>query len=120
MKQYANKHHKMYALAKALKIYPPMAVGLMENLWQWTADEIPDGDIGKCTDEMIAYAMGWDKPRRAHELIEALVKVGFLDRQTFIHGNRSLYIHDWHEHCEASVRKRLARQDLPFANGCRP
>ncbi len=116
MKRNANTHSKIYDLARKLKIYQPLAVGLMENLWHWTADEIPDGGIGKRTDETIAASIQWPWPKRSHELIEAMVDVGFLDEMV----DCRLYVHDWHEHCEDSVHKKLARGGLLFANNHPP
>ncbi len=104
------------ALAKKLKIRRAEAVGLMENLWHWAADEVPDGGVGKYSNEMIADSIMWDRPNKSYELIEALTDGGLLDEG----GECRLYIHDWHQHCEISVHKRLARNGLFFANGEQP
>ncbi len=103
-------------LAKKLRIHRAEAVGLMENLWHWAADDVPDGGVGKYSDEVIADSVMWDRPQRSHELIEALVDGRLLDEISHCR----LYIHDWHEHCETSVHKRLARSGLFFANGKQP
>ena len=116
MKRHANTHCKIKTLAKKLKIHQFGAVGLMENLWHWAAEEVPDGGVGKYPDEIIADSMMWPWPKKAHLLIEALVDAGFLDEMS---GCR-LYIHDWHEHCEDSVNKKIARKGLLFANGKGP
>ncbi len=116
MKRNAHRHTKMRALSKRMNIPQYAAVGLMESLWHWAADQVPDGGIGKYGDEDIADSITWDQPDRSHELIEALADCGFLDEMS---GCR-LYIHDWHEHCEISVHKRLARSGLLFANGHQP
>ncbi|MDD4871593.1 MAG: hypothetical protein PHR77_13635 [Kiritimatiellae bacterium] len=118
MKKYANRHCKIGSLARKLKIHQPMAVGLMENLWQWAAVEIPDGGIGKCTDELIAVMMQWPWPKKAHELITALIDVEYLDKMD--NSRCRLYIHDWHSHCATSIHRRLARKGLLFANGRQP
>ena len=116
MKAGAPSHSKMAHLARLLKIYPVMAVGLMEKLWHWTAAEIPDGGIGKRDDEAIAFACLWPWPRRSKEFVDALHTAGFLDEMP---GCR-LYVHNWHKHCEDSVHRRLAYNGIPFANGMLP
>jgi hypothetical protein len=102
----------MRALAKKLKIHQGLAIGIMEALWHWASETVPDGGVGKFPNVMIADSMYWPWPKRADELIEALVDVHYLDEMT---GCR-LYIHDWHVHCEDSVNAKLARSGLRFAN----
>jgi hypothetical protein len=116
MKSRATEHSKIGHLARKLKIPPVMAVGLMERLWHWAADEIPNGGIGKRGDEIIADKCWWPWPKRAKEFIDALTDVGFLDELD----GCGLYIHDWHDHCEDRVHSFLARKGERFANGTIP
>lgn len=116
MKKDANEHSKIWDLAARLKVDQPLAVGLMENLWHWSAKEIPDGGIGKRTNDMIADRIHLPRRIKPDQLIEAMVDSGLLDEMS---GCR-LYIHDWEEHCEDTVHKKMARSGLYFANGKKP
>ena len=53
------EHPKLRALAKALEIPRPYAVGILESLWHLTARYAPQGDIGRFSDEEIARWVGW-------------------------------------------------------------
>lgn len=110
MKRSAPKHPKMFALAAALNIPRPFAVGIMELLWQFTATERPQGDIGRLPDDEIAKACGWKK--KPETLIAALCDkdVKFLEHDD----TYRLIVHDWPEHCEQSVKKWLERNGKDF------
>ena len=108
MKRGTPGHFKMDALCELLNVPRAHAVGIMEMLWQYTADKTPQGDIGKASDRAIANAVGWD--RDPSELIESLISVRWLDRSE----EHRLVVHDWSEHCEDSVRKWLRYRKLPF------
>ena len=108
MKRGSVDHPKMLRLAKLLGIARWGAVGLLESLIHFTARHAIQGNVGRWSDEEIAYALAWDDdPAR---LVDALVKAGFLER----HPAYRLLVHDWHQHADDSVRKTLRNNDLPF------
>lgn len=115
MKRGTPRHFKTKALARALKIPAPHAAGILAFLWDFSSDFCPDGGIGRLSDEEIAEACGWPE-KKASELIDALVEKNWLDRVD----SCRLYIHDWHEHCEDTVQRKLARSLKFFANGSMP
>lgn len=115
MKRTGFDHPKHGRLMRLLNISHAYSVGIVESIWQFTAKHALRGDIGKWSDEEIAEAIdATDWP--AEQLIEALVKAKWLDRQE---GCR-LIVHDWDAHCEDSVHLALARKTEHFANGNRP
>ncbi len=101
MKRGTPRHPKMYALAEALQIPLPFAVGLMEMLWHHAGEVAQRGDIGSLPDRAIAEAVGW--PKKPEKLIEGLLSARWLDADA----EHRLIIHDWPEHCEQSVIKWL-------------
>ncbi len=124
MKRGAPDHHKMKQLARELKLPKryalPLANGIMERLWHYTAKHYPQGDIGRAPDWAIAEACGWDCSKRADRIgqdsdkvvafVTALVVAGWLDRD-----KRCRYlVHDWVEHADESVRKTLKNKHLEF------
>ncbi len=132
MKRGTPRHPKTYALAEALKIPLPHAVGILEMLWQHAAQFTPRGDIGSLPDSAVAQAVGWNK--KAPLLTAGLVSSGWLENSS----EYRLIIHDWPEHCEQAVvkwleyngkdflpiygqslenRKRLASESLPSRVG---
>jgi hypothetical protein len=86
-------------------------VGILELIWHFTAQFAPAGDIGRWTDVQIAEAVYWQG--EATVLVEALVSAGWLDS----HREHRLVVHDWWEHSEDSLHKRLARSVERFATG---
>ena len=52
--------------------------------------------------------LSWFRPKG--KLILSLIKAGWIDQD---HVSR-LIVHDWHDHADASVKKRLERAGLPF------
>jgi hypothetical protein len=85
------------------------ARSILESLFQCSAQYTPAGNIGRYDDTWIAAKVDWDgKPE---ELVAALVDSGWLDT----HPDHHLIVHDWHEHCEESVRRRLQRNGQAFA-----
>lgn len=110
MKRGTPHHPKMYALAESLKLPLPCAVGILEMLWQFTADRRPQGDIGSLPDKEIAQACGWTK--RPKLLIDALCaeKSRWLDRDE----EHRLIVHDWPDHAEGWVCKKLIRSGKDF------
>lgn len=99
---------KMYALAETLGVPRPMAVGIMEMLWHHTAASCPRGDIGSLPDVAIAAAVGW--PKKPSVLIDALCKEKWLDRDEEFR----LIIHDWPEHAEYEVVRKLLGMKKDF------
>lgn len=108
MKRGCIEHPKVFDLCERLRIRRPMAVGYLEMLWHFTAKYAPQGDIGKYSDTRIEAALDWSG--RPGKLVEALTAARWLDR----HSECRLVIHDWHEHADDSVRKRLSRGGLQF------
>jgi hypothetical protein len=115
MKRTGFDHPKHGRLMRLLNINHAYSVGIVESIWQFTAKHALRGDIGKWSDEEIAEAIDFDE-KPAAELIEALVKAKWLDRQD----DCRLIVHDWDAHCEDSVHLALARKLEHFANGNRP
>jgi hypothetical protein len=116
MKQGTPNHPKMKALARALKVPVPMAVGIMELLWHFTRDYAEAGDIGRHTDAAIAEAAGWPSDRESRELIDALVQERWID----CHERHRLVVHDWPEHADDYAHRKLALAGRYFYDGSKP
>lgn len=108
MKRGTPFHPKMERLAALLKVPHPHAVGIMEMLWHFAAEQTPRGDIGAVSDEMIARAVMWRK--KPAVLIQAFVQAGWLET----HSEYRLIIHDWGQHADDATRKRLQRAGKDF------
>jgi hypothetical protein len=108
MKRDAPSSTKMKRLCRLLDIPLHQAVGLLELLWHLTAREAPRGNIGKLTNETIALAL--DYRGDENRLIDAWIRTGWLDED----GEYRLLIHDWHEHADEAVKKRLTRSGQSF------
>lgn len=119
MKRGCPDHPKVYDLCERLRVRRPTAVGYLELLWHFTAKYAPQGDIGRFSDTRIEAGLDWGgKPGK---LIEALVGAGWLDRHVPAtasplprHSECRLVVHDWHEHADDAVRKRLSRMGQQF------
>jgi hypothetical protein len=109
MKRGTPLHPKVAHLAELLQAKLPTAIGYLELLWHFTAEFAPQGDIGKYSDARIAAGIHW-AGRSPTKLVEALVESGFLDRRD----DFRLVVHDWHDHADDVVKKRLDRSKLPF------
>jgi hypothetical protein len=105
---------KMKRLCRFLRIPRYQATGILEELWHLTGRDAPAGDIGKLSNEDIA--LGIDYMGNEDELVESLVKSGWLDRSE----QHRLIVHDWHEHSEDSVDNKLARAGRRYASGHQP
>lgn len=114
MKREATSHPKLAALERRLGVMRCTAVGILELLWHFTARYTPAGNVGKYADAAIAAAVGWEKS--PGELIDALVDCGWLDR----HDEHRLAVHDWADHADDTVHRRLARMRITFADGSAP
>lgn len=116
MKRGTPLNPKVAHLAELLKLELFEAVGILEMIWHFTAQYAPQGDIGKWPDEAIAKAVGWKRPTGRSgvtpgcTLSDALVEAKWLDRDP----QHRLIVHDWQEHCDQSVTRKLARQKLAF------
>ena len=93
----------MMALARELGIPRHQAVGIMVDLWNWTADYALMGDIGIYTDQDIAAGIGWEGDES--ELISALISSKWVDKCK----EKRLIIHDWRTSCDDWIRKRMSR-----------
>jgi len=93
----------------------PLAAGLLELLWHFTASNAADGAIGRHSDEEIEAWIGWDGEPGA--LIAALIGSRWLEP---VDGDGRLYVHDWHDHADRSVHTKLARERRFFSNGGAP
>ena len=103
MKRTAMQHTKLKRLVRTLNVPQYAAVGILESLWHLTAREAPGGNIGKLSDEDIAFWIDW---RGDHsELIKGLVSCGWLDEDAEFR----LVVHDWHEHADDATKKAMSR-----------
>lgn len=110
MKHATPNHPKMHALAARLSLPLYAAVGLLEMLWHYVGDYAPRGDIGRVDDAAIARGVDWRK--KPEELIRALVETRWLDPSQ----EHRFLIHDWPDHCEEYVRKKLRRAGDDFVS----
>jgi hypothetical protein len=103
-------HPKTLALSSLLDIDQAHALGLLEALWHFAGTYAPQGDIGRFSNSAIAQGM---RTRINPEtLIEALVNAHYLDKCGEKLGR--LVIHDWSDHADEAVRKKLQRVNLGF------
>lgn len=109
MKRGTIKHPKVDRLMAELGVNRREAIGLLHMLWDWAGDYAVQGDIGRWDDAAIANAVEWPASD-ALNLVAKLTVSGWLDR-CLIH---RLVIHDWQDHCESWVHKRLKRKLLAF------
>ncbi len=106
MKREALRHPKTFDLAAKLNCELPAAIGYLTLLFDFTGAAAPQGDVGKWDDEAIARACEW-RGEPAH-FVQSLCASRWLDaNKTFRY-----LVHDWGEHCEEWVKKRLKRNDL--------
>jgi hypothetical protein len=108
MKREAYRHPKLFDLAAKLGISRAAAIGHLELLWDWTGDVAPQGDIGKWPDTAIAGAADWTGDPSS--FVDALVSARWLDRSN----DFRLVIHDWPDHCQEWIRKKLFRSKSGF------
>lgn len=116
LKHAALGHPKMQDLAERISLPLYAAVGIMECLWHYAGNYTPKGDLGRVTDAAIARAVDWRK--KPELLIEALVASGWIDDgsrpgQEWAAAYR-LVIHDWPEHAQDWIRKKLHRDSQKF------
>jgi hypothetical protein len=115
MKREALSHPKLGSLAKRIGRTNGRVIarGALEGLWHLAGQHAPDGDLSRFTPEEIAEFIGWDE--NPDELLDILVETRWLDRV----GER-LVVHDWSDHADGSVHKKLARARRLFADGRPP
>ena len=106
MKRETLRHPKTIHLAALLDVDRPTALGYLTLLWDYTGEVAIQGNIGKWSNDVIAAACDW--PRVADEFIDALVAARWLDTDR----THRLLIHDWADHRERWVAKKLTRRDL--------
>lgn len=114
MKDGTESKLKFTELMRRLDLPRWQARGLLDTLWQFTTHNAPTGNVGRFTDDQIALGIDWRG--NAGELVSALVDLGWLDRDE----RCRLVVHDWYEHCEDSVHRRLAQAVEYFHDGRRP
>ncbi len=98
----------MFQLGELLSVEVYAAHGLMELLWHYAGDYAAQGDIGKVSDGRIASGVHWRGD--PHILIGAMVDSRLIDEC----GEYRLVIHDWPDHAQDWVRKKLRRSNLDW------
>ena len=88
--------------------------GLLQQLWDVTAENAPAGNIGRFPDDELAMMLDWKGDPGA--LVDALVRRRWLD----VHPEHRLVVHEWPEHCEDYIHMRLCRKIELFADGTPP
>jgi len=113
MKRGTPDHPKVALLAE--KIDQPIyaAVGILEMLWHFTAEFAPRGNIGKFPDKSICAGIKWGKSRI--NVIQVLVDCGFLEP----HPEHRLIVHDWQDHADQAVKRKLERSGDEFVTSHR-
>lgn len=111
MKRTGIDHPKTRRLAKLLGVPMFSAVGVLECLWHFTARHAIRGDIGRWSNHEIADAIGWPA-EDVERLVSALLDTGWLDRDE----RHRLIVHDWHDHCDESVRKTVKKHGWQFVS----
>ena len=106
MKRETLRHPKTMDLASRLNIPTPFAIGLLQLLWDFTADYALAGDVGKHADGAIARACQWDGEPGL--FIVALIESGWVDEDE----SHRLVIHDWAQHCENWVRAKAQKAGI--------
>jgi hypothetical protein len=108
LKRGTPKHPKIFHLCTLLKCRRPTAIGYLEMLWHMTAEYTPQGNIGKYDDAWIEASLDWTG--RKGFLVDCLAIAGWLDRDS----EWRLLVHDWRDHADSAVIKRLQRLGLHF------
>lgn len=110
MKRETLRHPKTYDLACRLNCDRSTALGLLVLLWDFTGDHAISGDVGKWNNGAIARAC--DFSGDPDVFVNSLVAAGWLDESE----QHRLVVHDWPDHCEDWVRKKLERASMQFCS----
>jgi len=116
MKHGTPGHPKVRELARELSITRRDAVGLLEMLIQYAAEYTPRGDVDKHGTGAVAAELDWPE-REANRLFDGLISTGWIEVIEEDDKDPIYYIHDWHQHSEDWVDKRLGYKGLRYANG---
>ena len=81
------------------------AIGVVECLFQFAANSADDGRVGRYDNDVIACWFEWFDD--CHDLIGALVEVGYLDE---LDNTERLQIHDWTDHAPKYIQDRLSKR----------
>ena len=109
MKRGTPDHPKVYELCDQLGCDRPTALGYLVLLWEFAARYAPRGDIGRYSDKRIEAALDWGgRGKPEGKLIKSLTNCGWCDESPEFR----LIIHDWSDHADQSVRKKLSRHRL--------
>lgn len=100
-----REHRKVYACADLLGLSRVAMIGTMVCLWLWALDNAPDGNLTQVSAKTIANVCGYPQ-KKAARLLEALISVGFLDRN-----EGELVIHDWAEYAGRLMERREKDRD---------
>lgn len=77
-----------------------IATGILISLWTWAIQNAYDGDLSKCSPNLIAEVCRWKK--KPEKLVEGLRNAGWLDAD--------MHLHNWEEYSisyiEAEKKKR--------------
>lgn len=122
MKPQLLGHYKLDDLARALAIPVPHAIGTLELLWLMAArqdgEDAIEGVLRGATPDKIARFVRWEGDAAA--LVDALVRVGFLDRDS----DGALRVHDWQDHRPAylndrarKIKRENKRPEIPGTSG---
>ena len=85
--------------------------GLLQSLWDFTSENAEPGDIGRHTNAQIALGIGCTE-KEIERFLGALIKTRWIDCSE----RHRLVVHDWHEHCEEWVKKRVKRAEAQWAS----
>jgi hypothetical protein len=108
MKWGTDTKPKFLLLQRDLGMKKYELIGLLQSIWDLTGEQAERGDVGRFTNEEICAWIGYEGD--PDKLINALILRRWLDP----HPTARLIVHDWHEHCESWVRKRLERSHETF------
>ena len=102
------RHPKTKELAHALGVDLPHAIGLLELMWAFAAQQTPQGNIGRWSNAVIADESGW--AGCPDLFVNSLISVNFLDESE----SHRLLVHDWSEHAPNWLRAKLKKLNKTF------
>jgi hypothetical protein len=114
MKSEAARHHKMTDLAEFLNVNHAHAVGIVFLLFDFVATTYPRGEFPRAAAKALAHHARY--ARGPEKLTRALCDAGWLQ----VSDSGMLQVHDWPQHCEDYVHKRLSRSGQTFYDGTVP